>query len=235
VLNGIGTGNYPEGAQVSIIANIPSSEMVFDRWTTSGGGSFANINASTTVFTMPAHGTTVTALYREVPVIYSNDATLYGLTVSSGALTPSFSATTTAYTVNVTHDVDRITISATANHSAATLVGTGEKSLVVGKNSFSVVVTAEDGRTHTTYDIIITRDVYSHNEDVQIPDVKVWSIGKIIHIDSPSAGTIMVYNLSGNCLYRGKKPAGEFEISLSFSSGVLVVEVGESTRKIFIK
>ena len=86
----------------------------------------------------------------------SSDATLATLTVSAGTLSPAFDAGTTSYTVNVGNNVSEITIGATANHAAATIAGTGSKSLSVGDNPFDIVVTAEDG-TPKTYTIIVTR------------------------------------------------------------------------------
>ena len=65
VTNGIGSGDYAEGATVNISANAPESGRVFDKWTTSGGGSFADVNAETTSFTMPNNAVTVTATYRD--------------------------------------------------------------------------------------------------------------------------------------------------------------------------
>ncbi|NMA61186.1 MAG: leucine-rich repeat protein [Firmicutes bacterium] len=66
VRNGIGSGEYAEGATVNISADAPEeSGKVFDKWTTSAGGSFADVNAETTSFTMPNNAVTVTATYRD--------------------------------------------------------------------------------------------------------------------------------------------------------------------------
>ncbi|MBR1416802.1 MAG: cadherin-like beta sandwich domain-containing protein [Bacilli bacterium] len=86
----------------------------------------------------------------------SSDATLSSLTVSKGSLSPAFSSNVTTYTVNVDNDVDSIDVAATVNDSKATVSGTGTKSLAVGDNSISVIVTAEDG-TQKTYSIKVTR------------------------------------------------------------------------------
>ncbi|GHT20945.1 hypothetical protein FACS189430_00210 [Bacteroidia bacterium] len=94
---------------------------------------------------------------RAAPVVQSNDSNLSSLSVNQGTLTPAFNANTTSYSVNVANSVANITISATANHSAANVVGTGSQSLKVGNNSFNVVVTAEDGTSKKTYTVNITR------------------------------------------------------------------------------
>lgn len=66
VENGTGGGDYAEGATVNISANAPKDHgKAFDKWTTSGGGSFADVNAETTSFTMPNNAVTVTATYRD--------------------------------------------------------------------------------------------------------------------------------------------------------------------------
>ena len=66
VENGTGGGDYAEGATVNISANAPDeSGKVFDKWTTSGGGSFADVNSESTTFTMPSNAVTVTPTYRD--------------------------------------------------------------------------------------------------------------------------------------------------------------------------
>ena len=66
VENGTGGGEYTEGAIVSISANAPTeSGQVFDLWTTSGGGSFADEKSESTSFTTPKGAVIVTASYRD--------------------------------------------------------------------------------------------------------------------------------------------------------------------------
>lgn len=67
-----------------------------------------------------------------------------------------FKEGTTSYDVTVPSDTDTIEIYATAQNSNAKISGTGSKKLETGKNTFSVVVTAEDG-TKKTYTINITK------------------------------------------------------------------------------
>lgn len=67
-----------------------------------------------------------------------------------------FKEETTSYDVTVPSDTDTIEIYATAQNSNAKISGTGSKKLETGKNTFSVVVTAEDG-TKKTYTINITK------------------------------------------------------------------------------
>lgn len=66
VENGIGGGDYAEGMTVNICADAPQElGKVFDEWITSVGGSFIDVNAESTSFTMPNNAVTVTATYRD--------------------------------------------------------------------------------------------------------------------------------------------------------------------------
>ncbi|MDL2274064.1 cadherin-like beta sandwich domain-containing protein, partial [Oscillospiraceae bacterium OttesenSCG-928-G22] len=102
---------------------------------------------------------TVVITRETAPPAASTDATLSGLTISSGTLSPAFSADTTSYTATVPNSVSSVTIGATAKDSKASISGdTGAKSLSVGQNTFKIVVTAEDGTTTKTYTVVITRE-----------------------------------------------------------------------------
>jgi hypothetical protein len=65
VTSGTGGGSYAANAQVPITANTAPSGKVFDQWTSSNGGSFANVNSTSTTFTMPSNAVTVTATYKD--------------------------------------------------------------------------------------------------------------------------------------------------------------------------
>jgi uncharacterized repeat protein (TIGR02543 family) len=68
VQNGTGGGSYLSGTPVNITANPPAQGKVFDKWTTSNGGSFANADSTSTTFTMPSGDVIVTATYKDAPV-----------------------------------------------------------------------------------------------------------------------------------------------------------------------
>ncbi|WP_307852094.1 cadherin domain-containing protein [Neobacillus rhizophilus] len=98
--------------------------------------------------------------------ILSSDATLSGLTSSSGALTPAFTPGITQYTIYVANNVEKITFTPTAAHSKATLemngkpITSGDESegvlLKEGRNVQTIEVTSENGLT-TTYTITVIR------------------------------------------------------------------------------
>ena len=94
-------------------------------------------------------------------------SSLASLTLSSGTLNPAFAATTTSYTASVSNPITGITVTPTVTDSTATVKvngttvvsGTASASipLVVGANLITVLVTAQDGTTTTTYTVTVTR------------------------------------------------------------------------------
>lgn len=96
----------------------------------------------------------------------SSAASLLALVPSAGSLSPSFSESTTAYSVGPVTD-DTVAVTATTTHPLATLtvngtpVASGTPSpaipLAVGLNPVTVVVTAEDGATTATYTVVFER------------------------------------------------------------------------------
>ena len=101
--------------------------------------------------------------------VYSNDATLKGLSLSpaSASLSPSFATDEESYTASVGNAVTSVRVTPTVNQADATVTvngttvasgqSSGPISLSVGKNTITVVVTAEDGTTKKTYTVNVTR------------------------------------------------------------------------------
>ncbi len=116
-----------------------------------------------------AEDTSVTRTYTvSVTRAGSSDATLSGLTISDGTLTPAFDSSRTAYTATVAYSVASVTVTPTVNESNATVAVNGSGvtsgspsqaiSLTAGQsNDVNVVVTAQDGVTTNTYTIAVTR------------------------------------------------------------------------------
>jgi len=78
VENGGGTGDFVEGATVTITANTPPAGQKFKNWTTeSANVTFADANSASTTFTMPANTVTVVANFEPI---------LYTVTVTNGAV-----------------------------------------------------------------------------------------------------------------------------------------------------
>ncbi len=106
----------------------------------------------------------------------STNANLSSLTLSSGALTPTFTGSTIYYTASVSNATPSITVTPTAEDANATIkvngiaVTTGTASipfaLIVGANGFNVAVTAPDGSTINNYTLVITREAISNNANL---------------------------------------------------------------------
>lgn len=56
------SGNYAAGKVIPITAT-PSSGYSFNKWTSTGGGTFADANNASTTYTMPANAATITATF----------------------------------------------------------------------------------------------------------------------------------------------------------------------------
>lgn len=114
----------------------------------------------------------------------SKENALSSLSVSEGTLSPSFSASTTKYTVNLEGDKTKITLSAKAKDSKASVSGTGEKSLKVGKNSFVIKCTAENGSTRNyTIDINVDEKPLVYTT---LNDVKLGVVRNLSGVEAPS-------------------------------------------------
>ena len=102
----------------------------------------------------------------------SSDATLSGLALADSdgntiSLNPGFAKETATYTASVANGIETVTLTATKNDSNATVViasddntgtpGVAELDLIVGPNTLTVTVTAEDGTTTQPYTITVTR------------------------------------------------------------------------------
>jgi uncharacterized repeat protein (TIGR02543 family) len=117
------------------------------------------------IFVVNASGPSVASSASKFTYTKSNDATLSGLTISSGTLSPTFATGTTSYTASVANSVSTITITPTVNQVNATTVqyigATGTTAftgaIAVGSNVIRTLVTAHDESTTSTYTITVTR------------------------------------------------------------------------------
>ena len=68
ITNGTGSGDYAENAAVTITANAPATDKVFDKWVVlEGNVTLADATKATTTFTMPASAVSVKATYKNAP------------------------------------------------------------------------------------------------------------------------------------------------------------------------
>lgn len=76
---------------------------------------------------------------------YSSDNTLSSLGVEGYNITPEFNKDTTEYNLTVDESIEKINVTAKANHTKASVSGNGEVSLSSGENTIEIKVTAENG------------------------------------------------------------------------------------------
>ena len=117
-------------------------------------------------------GTTIKTYTIQVTRAASSNAKLSSLVSTAGLLSPTFSATTTAYTTTVNNATTSITVTPTkfdanasiqirvnGNNYSTTTSGVASSALAlnVGINTIDVKVIAEDGTTNKTYTITVNR------------------------------------------------------------------------------
>ena len=108
------------------------------------------------------------------------DASLASLSITGMTLVPAFSTAVTSYTVAVPNGTDSVDVAATLSDSSASFTINGSNNgtiaLIVGDNTISIVVTAENGTTTRTYTIVVTRAAL--NNDASLASLSL-SVGML--------------------------------------------------------
>lgn len=115
-----------------------------------------------TVVVTAQDGTSTSTYTLTVTRLPFTDSTLSALTLSSGTLSPAFASSTTSYTASVPNATTAISLTPTmTNFRAAVRVngalGSQSIPLTVGNNTITILGTAEDGVTTTSYTVTVTR------------------------------------------------------------------------------
>lgn len=105
----------------------------------------------------------------KAPYVASTNAYLKSLSISEGTIEPSFSKEKYEYSVSISGKNSSVTVNAKAEDSKAKVSVSGNKGLKEGKNTVSITVTAEDGKTKKTYKIIVDRGVAPTNTPTPTP------------------------------------------------------------------
>lgn len=146
--------NLVEGESVSKTITVTDKSSSSSSSNSSSSSSSSSNSSSSSSSSSSSNASTTS---QEPEEKKSSEKNLSSLSVSEGTLSPSFSAGTTTYKVDLTNDVEKLTISAKAKDSKAKVSGTGEKELKIGENNFTVTVTAEDGSKKTyTISVYVT-------------------------------------------------------------------------------
>jgi hypothetical protein len=159
--NSTASATFTPGGSAIVLPTPTRTGFSFLGWyTLASGGSLVGAAGADYSPSGTTPGITVQAQWR------SSDASLTGLSLSSGTLSPSFASGTTSYTASVANSVSSgYTVTATKSDSNATTVqyigATGTTAftgaLSIGENVIRTVVTAQDGSTTTTYTVTVTR------------------------------------------------------------------------------
>jgi len=172
VTNGTGDGSYAQGTETVIIADVPATGKVFDKWT----GSTSCINSTTSptaIVTMPASSIALTATYKDAPsyaltigngtgdgsykagtkVTITADTPATGKVFDKWTGSTSYIASTTSSTTTVTMPSSAITITATykdaTKYTLTITNGTGDGSYTAGAK---VTITADTPATSKVFD-----------------------------------------------------------------------------------
>ncbi len=134
-----------------------------------------------------------------LPSISPEDATLRGITLGEGELSPVFSTDTKRYRTTVPNSTSKLTVGATTSNANATiafldadlavladadaLADGHQVSLLVGENTIHVKATSEDGAMTETYRLVVTRDVTA-NVCVRSDQVKEAILTELAGVDA---------------------------------------------------
>ncbi len=184
-------------------------------------------------FTNVQANNTIQAIFAINTYGASTDATLSNLTLNTGTLSPAFNAATTIYTVNVANSVASITLTATKNHANATVTGDSVKSLSIGANFFSILVTAENGITTKTYTVVVNRAAaigVSNDATLSNLAVSQGTLNPTFNADSISYSVAVPYSVASITLTATKNHANATVIGDS----VKVLNIGANTFNIVV-
>ena len=139
------------------------------------------------------------------------------------------------YSHEVDYEVDKLTLSATAEAKNATIEGVGEKALEVGSNSFVVTVkVAEESKNYT---VIVTRK----SPDLGLKEVKIGdnvltagSDGVYVYNVENSVGSIELIAAAVKS-YATVEGAGEKTLAVGENTFTLSVKAGEQSENYTVK
>lgn len=164
--------NLMTSIQVTAIVTDVTASVKVDGATVASGEASASISLVVGDNTIPVEVTAQDGTTRSIYTINVSRApsavcSLSGLTTNHGSLSPGFDSATTSYDISVLNAITSINVTPTVTDVTSTVkvdgvaVASGDASsmipLTVGSNSITVLVTAEDGTTTSTYTVNVTR------------------------------------------------------------------------------
>lgn len=155
------------------------------------------------------------------------DVTLAEVKVGETVLT----AAAGKYATTVGYEVSSVTVAATATDSAATVDGTGEKTLVVGKNE--VTLTVKNGEAAQTYTVEITREAAVLTlAEVKVGETTLTADGNGVY-NHTVANTVSVVTIAATATksYATVEGAGEKTLALGENTFTLTVKADDNTTE----
>jgi hypothetical protein len=113
----------------------------------------------------------------------------------------------------VPNEIGSVAIAGTANHSGASVDGNGNTGINVGNNSFSVIVTAEDGVTKRTYTLNIIR--VSSPTFVAVTDISDVPLSATAQMPLQLTGTVNPSNATNQTIVWSVRDAGTTDATIS--------------------
>lgn len=108
-----------------------------------------------------------------------SDTTLKNIAISSGKLNPSYVASTRSYNVDVTKDIDKITINAVKNNETQKVTGVvKDYALKFGENKFTITVVAENGNSKDYVITVNRQDTRSTNNNLKSLEIEEGKLNK---------------------------------------------------------
>lgn len=108
-----------------------------------------------------------------------SDTTLKNIVISSGKLNPSYVASTRSYNVDVTKDIDKITINAVKNNETQKVTGVvKDYALKFGENKFTITVVAENGSSKDYVITVNRQDTRSTNNNLKSLEIEEGKLNK---------------------------------------------------------
>lgn len=108
-----------------------------------------------------------------------SDTTLKNIVISSGKLNPSYVASTRSYNVDVTKDIDKITINAVKNNETQKVTGVvKDYALKFGENKFTITVVAENGNSKDYVITVNRQDTRSTNNNLKSIEIEEGKLNK---------------------------------------------------------
>ena len=157
----------------------------------------------------------------------SSNNYLSSLTVNPGNISPSFDKGIQEYTLNVDNSTKTLVIDAIAEDSAATVTGTGIKSLNVGSQVFEINVTAEDNSLRV-YKVTVIRDASSVKDlktltvnGKQVDGFDKDTINYVMHVDN----NVDKVNIGAEVVDSTASVSGMGERNLSTGNNEIIVTV----------